>query len=147
MSMASVLETPTFSQIVLAISAFLITRPPLWKSRSSCQWSSPNFSTPCFGKPYRSESKMSRISMGCYCHVKRRLAEVFSAHGKITGKGPSYILLNSLYSMLSAKACQLASIIFSETPTVDHFSLWSPDSINTRTLEPVPRLPDNTRTL
>ena len=49
--------------------------------------------------------------------------------------------------MLSAKACQLASMMFSETPTVPHFSLWSPDSISTRTLEAVPWLAVSTRTL
>src|SRR6059036_1528322 len=45
-----------------------------------------------------------------------------------------------LYSMLSANACQLASMMFSETPTVPHFSLWSPDSMSTRTREAVPLL-------
>src|SRR3989449_6435145 len=52
-----------------------------------------------------------------------------------------------LYSMLSANACQLASMMFSETPTVPHFSLWSPDSISTRTREAVPLLAAKTRTL
>jgi len=44
----------------------------------------------------------------------------------------------SLYSTLSIKACQLASIIFSDTPTVPHLELWSPDSISTRVLACVP---------
>lgn len=54
---------------------------------------------------------------------------------------------SSLNSMLSTSACQLASMIFSETPTVPHFFKPSPDSIKTRTFEPVPSLAAKTRTL
>ena len=38
--------------------------------------------------------------------------------------------------MLSASACQLASTIFSDKPTVPHLSVASPDSISTRTCAP-----------
>src|SRR3990172_1744188 len=55
--------------------------------------------------------------------------------------------LSSLNSILSASACQLASMIFSETPTVPHFRSLSPDSISTRTRDAVPFIPVSTLTL
>ena len=54
---------------------------------------------------------------------------------------------SSLYSMLSTSACHEASMIFSETPTVFHFCLSSPDSIRTRTFAEVPFPAVKTRTL
>lgn len=54
---------------------------------------------------------------------------------------------SSQYSRLSAKASQLASIIFSELPTVLHWCWPSPDSINTRTCDSVPALSSRMRTL
>ena len=50
-------------------------------------------------------------------------------------------------AMLSIKACQLASIIFSDTPTVPHFVFSSPDSISTRVLARVPFFSSRMRTL
>ena len=41
----------------------------------------------------------------------------FSGYPDLVSRG------SNLYSMLSAKACQLASMIFSESPTVPHLSL------------------------
>jgi len=38
--------------------------------------------------------------------------------------------------MLSTSACQLASITFSDTPTVPHLFLPSPDSISTARAQP-----------
>jgi hypothetical protein len=55
--------------------------------------------------------------------------------------------LKSLYSILSTSACQLASITFSDTPTVPHLFLPSPDSIRTRTRAAVPSAAVKTRTL
>lgn len=42
-------------------------------------------------------------------------------YARLTGIYES--LVNNLYSMLSASACQLASMMFSDTPTVPHLSL------------------------
>ena len=53
----------------------------------------------------------------------------------------------SLKLKLSLKACQLASIIFSETPTVDQEDVPSELSISTRTLALVPSCSFKTRTL
>src|SRR5512136_1601523 len=53
----------------------------------------------------------------------------------------------SQYSRLSAKASQLASIMFSELPTVLHWCWPSPDSINTLTCDSVPALSSRMRTL
>src|SRR5947208_10855602 len=55
--------------------------------------------------------------------------------------------LNSLYSKLSIKASQLASMIFSLTPTVPQTSSPSRDSITTRTRAAVPARALTTRTL
>lgn len=56
-------------------------------------------------------------------------------------------LFRRLYSTESARACQEASMIFSETPTVDHTSLPSVDSMVTRTLAAVEACGFTTRTL
>src|SRR3989338_9022221 len=63
--------------------------------------------------------------------------------------GEAYLALsfNSLYSTLSARACQLASIIFSETPTVPHELFSSSDWIRTLTLAAVPAFSSSTLTL
>ena len=53
----------------------------------------------------------------------------------------------NLYSMLSTRACQEASMMFSETPTVPQCSLLSRDSMTTRTLAAVPAPELMTRTL
>lgn len=71
--------------------------------------------------------------------------KVFEGHLPCCNYCPS--VLKSLYSMLSTMACHEASIIFSETPTVPHFSCSSPDSIRTRTFEEVPLPAVRTRTL
>src|SRR5205823_14944202 len=55
--------------------------------------------------------------------------------------------LNSLYSIESTNACQLASMMFSLTPTVPQTSLLSRDSMTTRTRAAVPALALTTRTL
>src|SRR3989339_1995623 len=54
---------------------------------------------------------------------------------------------NSLYSTLSTRACQLASMIFPETPTVPQESFSSWDWMSTRTLAAVPAFSSSTRTL
>ncbi len=47
--------------------------------------------------------------------------------------------------MLSLSARRLASMTFSETPTVPHLRCPSEDSTRTRTREAVPELPERTR--
>ena len=72
---------------------------------------------------------------------------------KVTGELHTYFAsacsrsLISLYSILSTKASHEASTIFSLTPTVDHTSRLSCDSIITRTLAAVPARAFTTRTL
>jgi hypothetical protein len=53
----------------------------------------------------------------------------------------------SLYSTLSTSASQLASMMFSETPTVPQIDCLSRDSITTRTRAAVPARAFTTRTL
>ncbi len=53
----------------------------------------------------------------------------------------------SLYNRLSMIASQLASMTFTETPTVVQDSVPSVDSISTRTFAAVPSLASSTRTL
>ena len=55
--------------------------------------------------------------------------------------------LSSQYSRLSANASQLASMMFSELPTVRHWWRPSPDSISTLTCDSVPALSSRMRTL
>ena len=72
---------------------------------------------------------------------------------KVTGELHTYFAsvcsrsLINLYSILSTKASHEASTIFSLTPTVDHTSRLSCDSIITRTLAAVPARAFTTRTL
>src|SRR5919201_2056417 len=53
----------------------------------------------------------------------------------------------SAYSIESARASQLASMMLVEAPTVDQLSWPSDDSIETRTTVPVPAVWSTTRTL
>ena len=72
---------------------------------------------------------------------------------KVTGEPHTYFAsacsrsLINLYSILSTKASHEASTIFSLTPTVDHTSRLSCDSIITLTLAAVPARAFTTRTL
>src|SRR6266850_3787634 len=71
-------------------------------------------------------------------------AESLSCSSKI-GAIPSRA---SLYSTESTSACQLASTIFADTPTVPHCAFLSPEQISTRTRLAEPdRLLVMTRTL
>ena len=81
-----------------------------------------------------------------------------SAHDEVCKIEPaktlSYVFLtpdscsfSNLYSILSTRACQLASIRFSDTPTVFQTPSLSCDSMITRTLAAVPFRGFITRTL
>jgi hypothetical protein len=64
--------------------------------------------------------------------------------GRLSTQDESF---RSLYSTLSTRACQEASITFSETPTVPQIEFLSIDWMMTRTRAAVPALALTTRTL
>ena len=76
-----------------------------------------------------------------------RLNGVARSPGVLAPLGFLLASLNSLYSKLSTRASQLASMMFSLTPTVLQTSAASRDSITTRTLAAVPARALTTRTL
>ncbi len=81
------------------------------------------------------ECIVSCASLSALCSLPSAVSQLF------------FFALKSLYSILSTSACQLASITFSDTPTVPHLFFPSPDSISTRTRAAVPSAAVKTRTL
>src|SRR5579883_1824326 len=87
-----------------------------------------------------------RIAVGCRGRCRQSRESCFVRHRFSAVQPRASSSLNSLYSIESTSASQLASITFSLTPTVPHTSLPSRDSITTRTRAAVPARGFTTRT-
>jgi hypothetical protein len=85
----------------------------------------------------------------CRCHLCLVLVHQIKVGGALPvhGTTPHDVDFWILYSTLSTSASQLASMMFSETPTVPHRDCLSRDSMTTRTRAAVPSRALTTRTL